>query len=43
MQDYEAISIPPYTQNEIQVAPGDIIEFSVSLANMNGFVDLSTF
>ena len=42
MQDFESISIPPYSQNEVQVSPGDIIEFTVCLANMNGIVDLGS-
>ena len=35
--------LPPYSQNEIQMSPGDIIEFAVTLYNMNGIVDLESF
>ena len=38
----EALSLPPYSQNEISVSPGDIIEFTVCLANMNGIVNLES-
>lgn len=34
--------MPPYSQNEIQMSPGDLIEFTICLANMNGNVDLHT-
>jgi len=35
--------MPAYSQNEIQVVPGDNIEFAVPIANLNGLVDLSSF
>lgn len=35
--------LPAYSQNEIQMQPGDIIEFGVCLFNLNGLVNLSTF
>lgn len=35
--------LPPYSQNEVQMSPGDIIEFAVCLYNMNGLVDIDTF
>lgn len=31
-----------YTQNETQMAPGDIIQFTLCLFNMNGIVDLDS-
>jgi hypothetical protein len=38
----EAVSMPPYSQNEIQMSPGDYIEIAVQLANMNGIVDIGS-
>ena len=35
-------SIPFQFQNEIQVAPGDRLQFSFCLHNLNGFVDMAT-
>ena len=35
--------MPVYTQNELQMSPGDIIEFAVCISNMNGIVDLDSF
>ena len=34
---------PPYSQNEVQMAPGDVIEFAVCLYNMNGVIDMRGF
>ena len=31
---------PPYCQNEIQMSPGDIVEFAVCLFNLNGLINL---
>jgi hypothetical protein len=38
----EGISMPPYSQNELQIAPGDYIELAVQLSNMNGIVDINS-
>jgi hypothetical protein len=34
--------MPTYSQNEIQMAPGDIIEIAICLSNLNGIVDLNS-
>jgi hypothetical protein len=35
--------LPAYSQNELQMSPGDIVEFAVCIYNMNGIVNLDNF
>jgi hypothetical protein len=35
--------MPVYSQNEIQMTPGDIVEIAVCISNLNGLVDIDKF
>ena len=35
--------MPIYTQNEIQLSPGDTIEIAVCIANLNGIINVDNF
>ncbi len=34
--------VPTYSQNELQQEPGDIVEFAICLANLNGLINLES-
>ncbi|CDW80022.1 UNKNOWN [Stylonychia lemnae] len=40
---HKSEDLPSYSQNELQVSPGDIIEFAVCLYNMNGIINIDSF